>query len=597
MQTINNDQLPSHLLAFIWHYLRHKKWHLAGFILTALIWAIEMSLSPYLLKIIIDTVINYSSNQTKLLTIIILPATMYAAMSLLLNLNFRLYDYINLRLYPELRAAMEKDLLTYLLKHSHAFFQNTFAGTLTKKITDLMENIEPLINIPNEWFYPRLFAAIIACGTLFHVVHPLFGLILFVWAIIFVSLSYFAARNAERYARKFSDSLSLLAGCLADSVANVMSTKLFDNILHEVSHLDKVLHRVVNCDKKLQWYNLKINFLQGLGGSLLIIAMLFALIKGLFQHWVSAGDFALVLTLSVTFMWGIYDIGKQMQRFSKVTGICRQALSFIEQQHEIVDLPDAQPLQVTAGEIQFCAVNFLFGAYKPLFTQLNVTIKPGEKVGLVGYSGGGKSTFIKLILRLMEIQSGQIFIDNQDIKTVTQSSLRRQIAVIPQELELFHRTILDNIKFARIGAKEEEVILAAKKAHCHDFIMQLPEQYNTYVGERGVKLSGGQKQRIAIARAFLKNAPILILDEATSALDSLTEYEIHQALHEVMANKTTIVIAHRLSTLKDMDRILVFMHGEIVEDGSLATLLQNKESHFYQLWRMQAEGFIPNVSE
>ncbi|MBA3536033.1 MAG: ABC transporter ATP-binding protein [Tatlockia sp.] len=595
MQVQDDIKLPNTLTPFVWHYLKDKKWYLAGFISTALVWSIEMSLSPYLLKVIIDTVIRFSTDETKMISALILPATVYASMSIIINLNFRLYEYVNLQLYPYIRASVERDVICYLLHHSHRFFQNTFAGTLTKKIADLMENIEPLISIPNEWFYPRLFAAIIACGTLYHVVHPLFSMILFFWALLFVFLSYIASKGAERYSRIFSENISELSGSVSDSVSNVMSTKLFDNISHEVSNIDTILSRVVKSDRDLSWYNLKINFLQGLGGSVLIISMLIALIYGLRMGWVSAGDFALVLTLSITFMWGIHDMGKQMQRYSKVVGTCNQALSIIKQPHEITNRPNAQPLQVTKGKLSFDDVSFHYENNYPLFKNLSVTINPGEKVGLVGYSGGGKSTFIKLMLRLMEIQSGQILIDNQDIKEVTKGSLRRQIGTIPQDPELFHRSILENIKFARVSASEEEVIDASKKARCHDFIMDLPEQYQSLVGERGVKLSGGQKQRIAIARAFLKNAPILLLDEATSALDSLTENEIHEALHEVMTNKTTIVIAHRLSTLKDMDRILVFVKGEIVEDGSLENLLKNPKGHFYKLWQMQAEGFIPPI--
>jgi len=194
----------------------------------------------------------------------------------------------------------------------------------------------------------------------------------------------------------------------------------------------------------------------------------------------------------------------------------------------------------------------------------------------------------------LDIQEGAISIDNQDIKKVTQGSLRSQIATIPQDPELFHRTIMDNIRFARIDATDEDVMDAAKKARCHDFIMELPQHYDSLVGERGVRLSGGQKQRIAIARAFLKNASILLLDEATSSLDSKTEDEIHRALHDVMHDKTVIVIAHRLSTLKEMDRILVFVDGDIVEDGSLTQLLQKKPGHFQQLWQMQAGGFLPD---
>ena len=588
--------LPKQLMPFVWHYLKYKKWHLFGFTLVGLLWAIDMSLSPYLLKVIIDTVIKYSADQSRMIAAIFLPAAVYASMSIIININFRLYDYVNLRLYPDLRATMESDLVSYLLHHSHTFFQNTFAGSVTKKITDMMENIEQLISIPNEWFYPRIFAAVIACGTLFKVVHPLFGFILFAWAVIFVLLSYIASKGSEGYSRAFSESISKLSGSVSDSVSNVMSIKLFSNIEHEVSHINHVLKGVVKRDRALQWYNLKINFVQGVGGSILIISMLTSLIYGVKQGWVSAGDFALVLTLSISFMWGIHDVGKQMQRFSKVVGTCNQALSIIQQPHEVIDSPNARPLQVTRGEIQFDRVFFQYANNKPLFKNLEITINPGEKVGLVGYSGGGKSTFIKLILRLMDIQSGNILIDNQGITEVTKHSLRTQIGTIPQEPELFHRTIMENIKFARMDASDEDVIEAAKKARCHDFIMELPEQYHALVGERGVKLSGGQKQRIAIARAFLKNAPILILDEATSSLDSMTEREIHEALHQVMENKTTIVIAHRLSTLKDMDRILVFVNGEIVEDGALNALLENKDSHFYKLWKMQAEGFIPSVS-
>jgi ATP-binding cassette subfamily B protein len=594
--THNNPRGIAHSLpSFIWSYLRTKKRYLLGFVVVALIWAIDMSLTPYLLKIIVDNVVQYSHNQTQLLHSIIWPAVFYAAMSLIVNLNFRFYDYVNLQLYPYLRATIEKDLLQYLLNHSYTFFHNNFSGALTKKITDLMENIEPLVTIPNEWFYPRVFAALIASGTLFLVVQPIFGIILFAWAVVFVLLSYLAAKKAESYSRNFSENITKLSGSVSDSVSNVMSVKLFNNVPHEISTIDGILDKVVASDRKLSWFNLKINLLQGIGASILIGAMLLMLIMGLQQGWVSAGDFALVLMLSVSFTWGVHDMGKQMQRYSKVVGTCNQSLSIIRQPHEIDDLPDATALNIHQGEIRFQEVSFHYENRVNLFKSMSVTIKPGEKVGLVGYSGGGKSTFIKLILRLLDIQEGQIFIDNQDIKKVSQGSLRAQIATIPQEPELFHRTIMDNIRFARVDASNEEIIDAAIKAHCHDFIMDLPQKYESMVGERGVKLSGGQKQRIAIARAFLKNAPILLLDEATSSLDSKTEDEIHQALHEVMSKKTVLVIAHRLSTLKEMDRILVFVDGRIVEDGSLNQLLEDKAGHFYKLWQMQVNGFIAEV--
>lgn len=588
------NDLPNQLSSFIWRYLKNRKLFLLGFFVVALIWAGEMSLSPYLLKVIIDNVVKYSHDQAKMINSVLVPAALYVSMTLFLNIIFRLYDYIVLILYPEIKSTVTKDLFTYLMNHSYTFFQNNFSGTLTKKIFD-MEEIQQIIDIINVWFYPRLFGIIISSATLCLVVNPLFGAILFIWAASFVFLSYLAAKNSESLARQLSEAGSKMGGTLADSISNIMSTKLFSNVQSEISHLSKDLDHLVASDRLLQWKNLKVNFVQGLGVTALIASMLTALIYGSTRGWVSAGDFALVLMLSISFVYSVFDMGKEMLKFSRVLAKCNQALSFIRVPHEITDAPDAKPLIVLKGEITFDQVSFQYDNSTPLFEKLNIRIKPGEKIGLVGYSGGGKSTFIKLILRLLDVQSGRICIDGQEVKKVTKYSLRKQVGTIPQEPELFHRSIMENIRFARIEASDEEVIEAAKKARCHEFISQLPEQYHSLVGERGIKLSGGQKQRIAIARAFLKQAPILLLDEATSSLDSITERYIQDSLHSVMMNKTTIVIAHRLSTLKDMDRILVFVNGKVVEDGSLKDLLNDSNSHFYKLWQMQAEGFIPSA--
>lgn len=587
--------MPDKLLPFLWQYLRKKKLYLAGFFLTAVIWAVEMSLSPYLLKVIIDAVVAYSQNQAALVNAILIPSIIFISLSIILNLTFRLYDYINLRLYPDLKAAVTKDMFSYLMNHSYEFFQNHFSGSLARKIFDMGSYIDQIVSIFNEWFYPRFFAMIIASGTLFIVVKPIFGIILVVWSILFVLLSFYAAKQSESLARINSEAAAKMSGTLTDSVTNIMSTKLFSNISHEIYHVDKDIDHLVISDRNLQWKNLKYNFVQGLSVTVLMGSMLVTLVYGNSHGWVSAGDFALVLMLSISFMSSVYDIGQQMLKFSKFVGICNQALSFIKVPHSINDNSDAKPLLVKNGEIKFENVRFQYENSNLLFDNLNVTIRPGERVGLVGYSGGGKSSFIKLILRLVDVDAGNIMIDGMDIKNVKQNSLREQIATIPQEPELFHRTIMENIRFAKPNASDDEVIDAAKKAGCHDFISELPDQYHSLVGERGIKLSGGQKQRIAIARAFLKNAPILILDEATSSLDSVTEQRIKKSLHEVMRHKTTIVIAHRLSTLNDMSRILVFVKGKIIEDGTLEVLLQNENSHFYKLWQMQAEGFLPVV--
>lgn len=586
------NNLPATLPAFIWHYLKNHKLALCGFVCTALIWSINMSLEPYLLKVMIDTVVKNQADQQKMLSLLLVPAGLFLVRGIVTSLGFRLYDYINLRIYPEIKSSVYMDMFTYLLSHSHEFFQSNFAGTLTKKMSDITGNIEQLIRIPNEWFYPRVMAMLIASSTLYYVVHPIFGIILFTWAIAFVGLSYMAARGSEKLSQDVSRAWSIMDGTTSDSISNILNTKLFANMTHEIEHLQKDVSLLVRNDRKLLWYNFKTAVAQACCLVLLTTGMLGGLIYGLTQGWVTAGDFALVLGLTITFVDAVFDMGLQMQQFFRIAGTCNQALSFVRVPHDIVDAPDAKPLTVTQGKIDFKKVAFAYQADQPLFHGLSVTLHPGEKVGLVGYSGGGKSTFIKLLLRLMDVQSGDIMIDGQSIAKVTKNTLRKNIGVIPQDPQLFHRSIMDNIRFARPEATDEEVIEASKRAKCHEFIVQLPDQYQAMVGERGVKLSGGQRQRIAIARAFLKNAPILVLDEATSSLDSITERYIQESLLEVMADKTTIVIAHRLSTLKHMDRIIVFVNGAIVEDGTVEQLLNNTQGDFYKLWHMQAEGFI-----
>jgi ATP-binding cassette subfamily B protein len=281
-----------------------------------------------------------------------------------------------------------------------------------------------------------------------------------------------------------------------------------------------------------------------------------------------------------------------MQLFSENWGSAQQALQTFFVPQGLRDKPQAKPLRVKAGQIEFQNVHFCYQGNNPLFQNKSIFIMPGEKVGLVGYSGGGKSTFINLILRLYDVSSGAILIDDHNIQDVTQDSLRNAIALIPQDPVLFHRSLMDNIRYGREHATDAQVIAAAKAAHAHAFIEQLPEGYQSLVGERGVKLSGGQRQRIAIARAILKDAPILILDEATSQLDSVTENDIQASLHQLMSNKTTLVIAHRLSTLLHMDRILVFDQGMIVEMGSHQELMR-KRGLYKTLLEAQVGGFLP----
>jgi ATP-binding cassette subfamily B protein len=280
----------------------------------------------------------------------------------------------------------------------------------------------------------------------------------------------------------------------------------------------------------------------------------------------------------------------------KEIGVCKQALTIIQDPIEITDSPNAKPLKVSRGEITFDNVTFHYLPKANIFEDKSITIHAGEKVGLVGFSGSGKTTFVNLILRYYDVENGRILIDGQDIAEVSQDSLREQIALIPQDASLFHRSLIENIHYGRLNATEEEIYQAAKKAHAQEFIEKMSEGYHTLVGERGIKLSGGQRQRIAITRAILKDAKILILDEATSALDSVTERLIQDSLQDLMQGRTCIVIAHRLSTLSGMDRILVFKEGQIIEEGSPDELLA-LGGHYATMWEMQAGGFLPDVNE
>jgi ATP-binding cassette subfamily B protein len=291
----------------------------------------------------------------------------------------------------------------------------------------------------------------------------------------------------------------------------------------------------------------------------------------------------------VEFLW---NVTKDFSQLSKSFGKITQALRTITLPVDIQDHPHARSLSVSKGEIAFKNVRFHYKGATPLFENKTVVIQPGQKVGLVGFSGSGKTTFVNLILRLFDVTHGQILIDGQDIRMVTQDSLHEAIGVIPQDPSLFNRTLRENIRYGRLSATDADVELAARKAHAHSFIKDLPNQYDTAVGERGIKLSGGQRQRIAIARVVLKNAPILILDEATSQLDSITETLIQESIEDLMQNKTTLVIAHRLSTLLHMDRILVFDKGKIIQDGTHQELMA-QNGLYKTLWEAQVGGFLP----
>lgn len=573
------------LVKFIWHFTRRYRWHVGGLFLIGLIWAAYFCLNPTMIKLMIDAV---SEHPTDLVQHALGPILGFLGMALLLVGLSTAYDYLILKFAPRFKSDIIEETQSYLQNHSYHFFQTNLAGSLSNKISDLSKGALSILTSIIDDFFSRSLLFIFGLATLFWV-HPLFALAMTGWAVLFFILSYLLARKSEKYSFDFSEARSSVMGKVVDAISNIINIKLFGTQKFEHRYLRNHLSEMIEKEQRLHGYMLKLKLVQSLSITLLLLAMIGILIYTRLQGLITVGDFALVLTLSTSIVDETFYLALQFVSFTEDVGVCKQALSIFSKPPET--FKGSQILQVKKGKIVFENVAFQYTNGKPVYENLNLTILPGEKVGLVGLSGSGKSTLVHLLLRLYDVSNGRILIDEQDISQVSRESLVQSIALIPQDPSLFHRTVLENIRYGKLDAAEAEVIEAAKKAHSHPFIIQMKEGYQTVIGERGTRLSGGQRQRIAIARAIVKNGPILILDEATSALDSYTEQQIQESLRSFMQKRTTLVIAHRLSTLKEMDRILVFEDGKIIEEGTHQKLLE-KEGRYAKLWRMQS-GQLP----
>lgn len=584
----SDSVLPKTLLSFFLHFLKPYKRYVAGLFLVSCLWAVQMSLWPYLMKVFVDRLSE--AHGQAVIAHLTGPALCYVGLSLALGILFRFYDYLLMQFLPSLKRDVQHAMFSYLERHSHRYFQDHFAGSLSNKVMDMVRGSSEIFQMFMETCINPFFGISIALYTMWHV-NPIFALIFAVWTVVFLTMAWVVAKKCQPYATAYAEAKSTVSGKIVDSISNMMNVRLFARHGFENNYLLTFTDDVVLKDRTVQRFLLVSRILLMLSITVMIGCMLWGLIWARSQNMITAGDFILIVTLTGRIVDVLWQVTNQVVRLSQEVGTCIQALSIVTKAHEIEDEQEAKSLSVTTGKIEFKDVIFRY--QKPLvFNKLNVSIEGGSKVGLVGFSGSGKSTFVNLIFRFFDIQSGAILIDGQSVATVTQDSVYEAISMIPQDISLFHRSLMENIRYGRVTATDEEVINASKQAYCHDFICGLPEGYNSLVGERGIKLSGGQRQRIAIARAILKNSPILILDEATSALDSVTEGQIQESLIKLMQNRTSIVIAHRLSTLSQMDRLLVFDKGDLVQDGTHETLL-SEPGHYQTLWRLQAHGFLP----
>ncbi len=482
-----------------------------------------------------------------------------------------------------------EELYNYLTKHSHTYFSNRFAGALSNKVSNAVDSSGELMFLI-LWTFFSEFIGLIVTLILFFAIDVRIGFVLLGAFALVLWFNIIAVKKRRPYVVTYSVASSKARGEGVDAITNIATVRQYVQRHYELSRLSNIFADKAEKDVKQAFFGEWIMVANTIFSIIMTAVVLFIVYFLLEDDLVSAGTLVLILGLLGRVGYMFITIGQALNRFIRQYGNIEEGLKEILINHEIVDVSDTTELSVGKGEIVWDNVTFEYGTMK-VFDNFNLTIKPGQRIGLVGPSGAGKTTFVSLLLRQHEINSGIIKIDEQDIAKVTQDSLRATVAVVPQEPLLFHRSIRENIAYGNPNASDEEIIEVAKKAQAHDFIASLPAGYDTMVGERGVKLSGGQKQRVAIARAMLKNSPILVLDEATSALDSESEVAIQEALHILMEEKTVIAIAHRLSTLREMDRILVLESGKIVEDGKHDVLA--KAGGVYQrLWEHQAGGFV-----
>lgn len=581
------------VIAFLRSTLYPVRYYLIGPIIWIVYYALYGSLQPYLIKELIDTAIP-SGGAAQVWRLLVI-AGYFLLLLLSYEVFYLIYDWCDIQYKPALKKQIALSLTDRLLAQDYSFFQRGFSGNIIAKINDAMTVTPDIIRTVIDNYLTNIMSVIVGMYFLYRV-HFGFALALGVWSIVFVIASLGSLNRFKYLSNNSAESASRVIGLLADILTNVLPIKLFTAKAHELDRLSSSLDLYERDFIKRRWFIFKLYVGQSTSYHFYQAICLLFLIYLYGQGKVTAGDFALILTLNIWIVDCMWDMADRMRSLSEQWGMLDQALTELLIPPKITDSEGVFPLKISRGEIRFDKVSFRYDEAPLLFNGLSVTISSKQKVGLVGYSGCGKTTFAYLILRIYPLLAGKISIDGQDIAEVTQQSLHQAIGYNPQDPSLFHQSIEENIRYGKQGASLHEIIAAAKKAHAHQFISAFPNGYKASVGERGMKLSGGQRQRVALARLLLKDAPILILDEATSQLDAETEKFIQDSLEDLMKDKTTLVIAHRLSTLLHLDRILVFDKGTIVQDGSHGDLIKAK-GLYRTLWLNQHDGFLPETEK
>jgi ATP-binding cassette, subfamily B, multidrug efflux pump len=590
-----NPEPPPGLIAFLWHFARQAKWLFAALFVVELCVALSDSAVPWFIGRIVTMVTKTPPDRffetgwpwlAGMAVVVLLVRPAVTAMR---------YLIANQAIAAPFTGLVRWQSHWHVVRQSWAFFQNDFAGRISNRVMQTAPSVRSTLTatITTVWYIMVYGSSAIALTA---TADRWLALPIVLWFSGYaVLLYYFVPRMRER-SKVSSIARSTLMGRIVDSYTNILTVKLFARATEE----DQYVRNAV--DDHVDLFSASQRLLTVFGATLdMLNALLIAGSGGLaLVLWrygeIQVGAIAMVLPLTLQLTNMSRQIASRITDIFEDIGVVQEGMLSIAQPLQLPDPPGARPLTVPSGRIDFRNVSFGYGREVGVLQNFNLTIRPGEKIGLVGRSGAGKSTVVSLLLRFFDLEGGAIAIDGQDISDLTQESLRSQISVVTQDTSLLHRSIRENIRYGRPSASDDEIERAAKLAHAHDFILDLEDWYgrrgyDAHVGERGVKLSGGQRQRIAIARVILKNAPILVLDEATSALDSEVEAAIHESLDTLIAGKTVIAIAHRLSTIAQMDRLVVLEHGRIAEQGTHRELIAHN-GHYAALWRRQAGGFI-----
>jgi len=574
-------------------YLEHAKKYKRGVIV--ILFAITFNsvvntLVPLYYKKFFDT-LTQDGLQSEIVKALLLVLLTIFGLNLVQWVMWRIVTFMSATFQSKAIADVSNTCYKYLQLHSYSYFNNNFVGSLVKRVNRFSRSFESMADRITWEFIPLIVNIGIIIGVLTWK-NLILGLTVAGWVVVFMIFNWIMTKYKLPYDIKRSKAETATTRVLADTITNHTNVKLFNGYKREVGNYAKVNEDLQKI--RLFSWNLE-NWFEAVQSFLVIILEIGIFYigiklwqKGLF----TIGDFVLLQSYAMIIFMKIWNFGRLIRHAYQDLADAEEMVEIFNIPHEVTDIKNAKQLKVPKGEIKFKDIGFYYHKTNQILKNFNLDIKPQEKIALIGPSGAGKTTITRLLLRMFDVQNGDISVDGQDIAKVKLESLWKNISLVPQDPMLFHRTLSENIAYGKPNATQKEIIEAAKKAHAHEFIKNFEEGYGTYVGERGVKLSGGERQRVAIARAILQDAPILILDEATSSLDSASEALIQKALDNLMKNKTVIVVAHRLSTIMKSDRILVIDQGGILEEGSHNELLKKKNGLYNKLWSLQAGGFI-----